>query len=94
MICTFKEKLKKNENNRIKKKLEYVTGYRENRQKYANEILDNPNNYPELIRLCFQVTDKNASKTFWILELIYYQKLEWIKTYLIFFVRISNILKI
>ena len=76
MISTFKEKLKKNENNRIKKKLEYATGYRENRQKYTNEILGNPNHYPKLIRLCFQITDKNASKTFWILVLICYQKLE------------------
>jgi len=69
----------------FQKKLEYVTGYRVNRQKYANEVLDNPRLFPELIRLCFQVSDKNASKAFWILEFVCYQKLEWIEGYLDFF---------
>ena len=69
----------------FQKNLEYVTGYRVNRQKYANEVLGNPELFPELIRLCFQVSDKNASKAFWILEFVCYQKLEWIEDHLDFF---------
>jgi len=72
--------------------LNYVTGYRDNRQKYANEVLDNPEYFPELIRLCFHVSDKNASKAFWILEFVCYQKLEWLAHYLDFFC--SNIKKL
>ncbi|MBW4360249.1 hypothetical protein KZH69_07105 [Flavobacterium sp. NAS39] len=69
----------------FQKKLEYVTGYRVNRQKYANEVLDNPELFPELIRLCFEVSDKNASKAFWVLEFVCYQKLEWLEDHLDFF---------
>jgi hypothetical protein len=69
----------------FQKKLDYVTGHRTNRQKYADEVLHNPELFPELIRLCFQVSDKNASKAFWILEFVCYQKLEWLSAHLDFF---------
>jgi hypothetical protein len=69
----------------FKKKLENVTGYRVIRQKYANEVLDNPKLFSELVSLCFQVSDKNASKAFWILEFVCYQKLEWLEDHLDFF---------
>lgn len=76
----------------FQKKLNYVTGHRENRQKYANEVLDNPEIFPELIQLSFQVSNKNSSKAFWILEFVCYQKLEWLVDYLDFFC--SNIKKL
>jgi hypothetical protein len=63
----------------FQKNLDYVTGHRDNRQKYANEVLDNRELFAELIQLCFQTSNKNASKAFWILEFVCYQKLEWIE---------------
>jgi hypothetical protein len=77
----------------FQKKLEYVTGYRVNRQKYADEVLDNPELFPELIRLCFQTSDKNAAKACWILEFVCYEKLEWIEDLLDFFCSHVNNLK-
>jgi hypothetical protein len=70
---------------KFQKKIENVTGYRVIRQKYANEVLDNPEYFPELISLCFQVSNKNAAKAFWVLEFVCYQKLEWLSAYLDFF---------
>lgn len=69
----------------FKKNLDYVTGHRDNRQKYANEVLDNRELFAELIQLCFQTSNKNTSKAFWILEFVCYQKLEWITPHLHFF---------
>jgi len=69
----------------FQKKLEYVTGHRVNRQKYADEVLHNKELFPELIRLCFDVSNKNSSKACWILEFVCYQKLEWMEDYLDFF---------
>ncbi|PKB17352.1 hypothetical protein CLU82_2550 [Flavobacterium sp. 5] len=69
----------------FQKKLEYVTGHRANRQKYADEVLENSELFTELIRLSFQVLDKNSSKACWILEFVCYQKLEWLEDYLDFF---------
>jgi len=69
----------------FQKNLDYVTGYRVNRQKYADEVLHNPELFPELIQLCFQTSNKNSSKAFWILEFVSYQKLEWMEKHLDFF---------
>jgi hypothetical protein len=69
----------------FQKNLNYVTGHRANRQKYADEVLDNPELYAELVQLCFQNSDKNAPKAFWILEFVCYQKLEWLADYLDYF---------
>nr|WP_315202203.1 hypothetical protein [uncultured Flavobacterium sp.] len=69
----------------FQKNLDYVTGHRANRQKYADEVLNNQELFSELIQLCFQDLNKNSSKAFWILEFVCYQKLEWIKDYLDFF---------
>jgi hypothetical protein len=76
----------------FQKNLDYVTGHRANRQKYADEVLANPKLFPELVRFCFQVSDKNASKACWILEFVCYQKLEWLEEHLDFFC--SNIKKL
>ena len=69
----------------FQKKLDSVTGHRANRHKYADEVLENPVLFPELIRLCFQASNKNAAKACWILELVCYEKLEWLQEYLDFF---------
>lgn len=69
----------------FQKSLDSVTGYKENRQKYADEVLENPALFPELIRLCFLSSNKNAAKACWILELVCYEKLEWLQEYLDFF---------
>lgn len=69
----------------FQKNLDYVTGHRANREKYADEVLDNQELFSELIQLCFQTSNKNSSKAFWILEFVCYQKLEWLADYLDFF---------
>jgi hypothetical protein len=69
----------------FQKNLDYVTGHRANRQKYADKVLNNPELFPELMQLCFQILNKNSSKACWILEFVCYQKLEWITAHLNFF---------
>lgn len=69
----------------FQKNLDYVTGHRANRQKYADEVLNNLELFSELIQLCFQISNKNSSKACWILEFVCYQKLEWLTAHLDFF---------
>lgn len=69
----------------FEKKIDSVTGHRENRHKHADEVLENPTLFPELIRLCFLSSNKNAAKACWILELVCYEKLEWLQEHLDFF---------
>jgi len=69
----------------FRKNLDYVTGHRANRQKYADEVLANPELFPELVLLCFQISDKISSKACWILEFVCYQKLEWLSVHLDYF---------
>lgn len=77
----------------FQKKLDSVTGHRANRDKCADEVLENLTLFPELIRLCFQVSNKNAAKACWILELVCYEKLEWLQEYLDFFCsNVKNVL--
>ncbi len=66
-------------------KLEYVSGYRENRQKIANEVLEDKDLYLSLIAICFESDHKIAHKACWILELVSYQKIAWIVPQLDFF---------
>ncbi|MBX9807967.1 MAG: hypothetical protein K2X95_09240 [Flavobacteriaceae bacterium] len=77
----------------LEKKLNFATGLRANRQKYADEILENQGLFPELIQLCFQSFHKNTAKVCWILELVSYEKPEWFQEHLIFFCsNIKNII--
>lgn len=66
-------------------KLDYVTGHKASRLMYATELLVNPVLFPELVRLCFVGSNKNAAKACWILELVCYEKLEWLQEHLDFF---------
>ncbi|MDD5150865.1 MAG: hypothetical protein PHC28_10385 [Flavobacterium sp.] len=68
----------------FEKTIDSVTGLRANRNKYANEILENSSLFPELIQLCFQASYKNSAKACWILELVCYEKLEWFQEHLDF----------
>jgi len=69
----------------LEKKLDSVTGLRANRNKYAVEILENQGLFPELLQLCFQSSHKKFPKACWILELVCYEKLEWMQEHLDFF---------
>jgi len=69
----------------FEKKLDSVTGYKANRLKFTSELLENSGLFPELVALCFLISNKNAAKACWILELICYEKIEWLQEYLDFF---------
>ncbi|MCV9931355.1 hypothetical protein OIU80_03595 [Flavobacterium sp. LS1R47] len=69
----------------LQKTLDYVSAYRENRVKGAQTVLENPDCFPELIAICFDISDKNTHKACWILEFVSYEKLEWLQPHLDFF---------
>ncbi|RED19686.1 hypothetical protein BD847_3973 [Flavobacterium cutihirudinis] len=69
----------------LQEKLDYVSAYRENRLKYAQEILENPSLFTELISICFSPEDKNNHKACWILEFVSYEELNWLQPHLDFF---------
>lgn len=69
----------------FEKKLHSVTGHRAVRNEYATEIIENQSLFTELVQLCFQFSNKNAPKAFWILELVCYEKLLWLLPHLDFF---------
>ncbi|MBF4465766.1 hypothetical protein [Flavobacterium sp. LC2016-12] len=69
----------------LQKKLEYVSAYRENRLKVAQEILENPALFDELVSICFSPSDKNNHKACWILEFVSYEELIWLQPHLDFF---------
>jgi len=69
----------------FQKKLDYVTGHRANRQKEADEVLNKNALFSELIQYCFQISNKNASKAFWVLEFVCYEKLALMEEHLDFF---------
>ena len=63
-------------------KLNLVTAHKANRNKFALEIIDNQELFKELIRHCFLRSNKNTIKAFWVLELVSYEKIEWLQNYL------------
>ena len=74
-------------------KLDYVNAYRENRLKGAQEILENPSLFAELVSICFSPSDKNDHKTCWILEFVSYEELIWLQPHVDFFCSNLKILK-
>jgi hypothetical protein len=70
---------------KFQKSLEYVTGYKANRLQYTILVLDNPELFPELIRLCFLTSYQYAAKACWVLELVCNEKLQWLEDHLDFF---------
>ncbi len=68
----------------FKKKLDSVTAFRDNRQQYSNEIIRNKDYFPQLLKLCFESSNGNRTKSCWILELVCYEKPEWFQEHLDF----------
>lgn len=68
----------------LQQKLNYVSGYRENRQKTAQFILNNSDYFEELLALSFEATNKDSYKASWTLEFVAYEKLDWFAPYLDF----------
>lgn len=66
-------------------KLDYVNAYRENRLIAAQNILENPSLFDELLSICFSPLDKNNHKACWILEFVAYEELIWLQPHLDFF---------
>ena len=66
----------------FEKKIDFVTGHRTIRNSYANKILENKELFSELIEICVNPSSQKNEKAFWILELVCYEKLEWLHPYL------------
>lgn len=80
-------------NTELQQKLDYVKAYRENRLLVAQEVLENPSLFGELISICFSLADKNNHKACWILEFVSYEELSWLQPHLDFFCSNLKILK-
>jgi hypothetical protein len=76
----------------FQKRLTSVAGYKDSRQKYADEVLANRELLNELIPLCFENSSKFHPKACWVLELVCFEKKESIQEYLEFF--FDNIVKL
>ncbi|ABQ03460.1 hypothetical protein [Flavobacterium johnsoniae] len=77
----------------LQEKLDYVSAYRENRLKCAQDVLENPYLFNELISICFSPEDKNNHKACWILEFVSYEELLWLQPHLDFFFSNLKVLK-
>lgn len=77
----------------LQEKLEYVSAYRENRLKCAQDILENPSLFEELVSICFSPENKNNHKACWILEFVSYEELIWLQPHLDFFCSNLKVLK-
>ncbi|WP_125722294.1 hypothetical protein [Flavobacterium ustbae] len=77
----------------LQKKLDYVYPCRESRLEVAQEILENPSLFSELILICFSPQDKNNHKACWILEFVSYEELVWLQPHLDFFCSNLKVLK-
>ncbi|MBL0738772.1 hypothetical protein JI750_17895 [Flavobacterium sp. GN10] len=77
----------------LQKKLDYVNAYRENRLKAAQNVLENPSLFSELVSICFSPEDKNNHKACWILEFVSYEELHWLQPHLDFFCSNLKILR-
>ena len=77
----------------LQKKLDYVNAYRENRLKAAQDVLENPSLFSELVSICFSPEDKNNHKACWILEFVSYEELLWLQPHLDFFCSNLKVLK-
>ena len=62
--------------------LNYVNHSRENRRKYANLIINNPQLYPKLLEILFMVNDKISCRAAWVFEFACGENLETTIPYL------------
>lgn len=84
MIRTFRSNFKRM-STEFQKRLLSVSGYKDSRQKYADEVLGNQELLKELIPLCFDTVNKCHPKACWVLELVCFEKIEILDDYLTFF---------
>ncbi|TDO77350.1 hypothetical protein EV143_104113 [Flavobacterium chryseum] len=77
----------------LQNKLDYVTACRENRTKVAQEVLENPSLFDELVSICFSPSDKNHHRACWVLEFVSYEEVIWLQPHLDFFCSNLKILK-
>ncbi|MDX6190211.1 hypothetical protein SGQ83_12690 [Flavobacterium sp. Fl-318] len=77
----------------LQSKLNYLKAYRENRLKIAQDVLENKDQFKELLSICFSPLDKNNHKACWILEFVSYEELIWLQSHLDFFCSNLKILK-
>lgn len=66
---------------------------RVNRMRVANLVLDNPELFPFLLEISFEVANKLSIKAAWILELVCERKLDWLFPLLTYFTENLNLLK-
>lgn len=77
----------------LQEKLDYVSAYRENRLKCAQDILENPYLFKELVHISFSPKNRNNHKACWILEFVSYEELIWLQPHLDFFCSNLKVLK-
>ncbi|WP_366184950.1 hypothetical protein [Flavobacterium ovatum] len=59
-----------------------TTGYKNSRQKTADYILSHPELLADFMKICFEIKNPDHYKACWALELISYEKLEWLQKHL------------
>lgn len=64
------------------KELDYVNHSRENRKKYANLVINNPELLPKVMDILFTVDDKVSCRAAWLFEFVAREKLDAILPHL------------
>lgn len=63
-------------------KLNFPRAYRKTRLEIAQWVIDHPENFSELLNICFKVDDKISHKAAWILEFVCAEKIEMLLPHL------------
>ncbi|WP_330441837.1 hypothetical protein [Flavobacterium sp. C4GT6] len=63
-------------------KIEKSTAHRAIRDELSSMVLNDTSLLPELIATALNISDKNHHKACWISELVFEEKIEWLKEYL------------
>ncbi|MCW2117780.1 hypothetical protein [Flavobacterium sp. 7A] len=58
-----------------------TTGYKNSRQMAANYVMEHPELMNTFMRICFEIDNEDHYKACWALELVAYEKLEWLQPY-------------
>ncbi len=62
--------------------IEQTTGYKNSRQNTADYMLARPELLNDFLFSCFEIDNPNHYKACWAMELMAYEKLEWLQPYL------------
>ncbi|WP_417444784.1 hypothetical protein [Joostella sp.] len=71
----------------LEHQLSYVSGYRENRIKVANMVLQNKAIFPELLDLCFAENKELSHKACWVTEFVCKSELDILFPQLKYFIK-------